>query len=290
MSIFKQFNSQDVIISPLEVNKTYTFEGTSSIQDNGIDIRIENKDSLYFKSIQHLYFSNYTSGSFGEVSPGVDLTPNEDGVIEDLSFSPRYYNYLSTTLNPLRLLNPNIFNEALIISIPRDIYGDYIKPNTLTLDLNGEEIVDNGDGSLFVEEQHIGNIVYEHGIIILYQKSQSSLYNQAIYGVSLYGGEESIWSISNNIKLKFKNSLTIFETQYKCTISPDEFNFTFNPSVYEGDEKNIKFPFNQPYFTPYITTIGIYNQNKELLAVGKLAKPLPTSKNTNTTILINIDK
>ena len=288
MSVFKQFNSQDVIVSPLEVNKIYTFEGTSSMQENDIDIRIENRNSLYYKSIQHLYFSNYISGSFGEPSPGVDLTPNEDGTIEDLSFSPRYYNYLSTTLNPLRLLNPNIFNEALIISIPRNIYGDFIKPSTLILNLNNGEIIDDGNGSLFLEEQHIGNIIYEHGIIILYELSP--LYNQATYNLSLYGTEIDTVFISNDISLKFKNSLTIFETQYKCTISPDEFNFTLNPSVYEGDEKNIKPLLNQSYFTPYITTVGIYNQNKELLAVGKLAKPIPISQNTDTTILINIDK
>ena len=43
------------------------------------------------------------------------------------------------------------------------------------------------------------------------------------------------------------------------------------------------------YFAPYVTTVGLYNDNFELLAVGKLAKPLPTSRTTDTTILINFD-
>ena len=44
------------------------------------------------------------------------------------------------------------------------------------------------------------------------------------------------------------------------------------------------------YFSPYVTTIGMYNEQYELLAVGKLAQPLPTSQTTDTTILVNIDR
>ena len=44
------------------------------------------------------------------------------------------------------------------------------------------------------------------------------------------------------------------------------------------------------YFDPYITTVGLYNNDQELIAVGKLAQPLPTSKTTDTTILVNIDR
>jgi len=43
-------------------------------------------------------------------------------------------------------------------------------------------------------------------------------------------------------------------------------------------------------FSPYVTTIGLYNENQELLAVAKLAQPLPTSQTTDTTILINLDR
>ena len=44
------------------------------------------------------------------------------------------------------------------------------------------------------------------------------------------------------------------------------------------------------YFEPYITTVGLYSEDFQLLAVGKLAQPLPTSATTDTTILINIDR
>jgi hypothetical protein len=36
--------------------------------------------------------------------------------------------------------------------------------------------------------------------------------------------------------------------------------------------------------------VGLYDNNHNLLAVGKLAQPLPTSKITDTNIIINIDR
>ena len=43
-------------------------------------------------------------------------------------------------------------------------------------------------------------------------------------------------------------------------------------------------------FSPYVTTVGLYDEEQNLLAVAKLGQPLPTSQTTDTTILINIDR
>ena len=42
-------------------------------------------------------------------------------------------------------------------------------------------------------------------------------------------------------------------------------------------------------FTPYVTTIGLYNDSQDLIAVAKVAQPTPLSTNTDTTFLINYD-
>jgi hypothetical protein len=42
-------------------------------------------------------------------------------------------------------------------------------------------------------------------------------------------------------------------------------------------------------FTPYVTTVGLYNEGNELVCVGKLARPLPISLYTDTTFMINFD-
>ena len=99
----------------------------------------------------------------------------------------------------------------------------------------------------------------------------------------------------------FSSSFDIIETQYKCTINSNEFNYSMNPSLLETSIKgqnNILETGKSTYvyyvtgsdFAPYVTTIGLYNENQELLAVGKLSQPLPTSKTTDTTIVINLDR
>jgi hypothetical protein len=42
-------------------------------------------------------------------------------------------------------------------------------------------------------------------------------------------------------------------------------------------------------FQPYITTIGLYNENNELLVVGKMAQPIRTSFETDTTFVLRWD-
>ena len=81
-------------------------------------------------------------------------------------------------------------------------------------------------------------------------------------------------------------------------MNESEFNFSQNPSIISGSiTDNAITASNKPYdfatgsyFSPYVTTVGMYNEQHELFAVGKLGQPLPTSQTTDTTILVNIDR
>jgi hypothetical protein len=43
------------------------------------------------------------------------------------------------------------------------------------------------------------------------------------------------------------------------------------------------------FFDPYITTVGLYNDAKELIVIGKLSQPIPRTKLTDMTIIVNFD-
>jgi hypothetical protein len=94
----------------------------------------------------------------------------------------------------------------------------------------------------------------------------------------------------SDVVCSFSSSYTLYETQYKCTIGADEFNYSNNPSIISGSEGELYDFATGSFFAPYVTTVGLYDNSYNLLAVGKLAKPLPTSRTTDTTILINFDK
>ena len=79
----------------------------------------------------------------------------------------------------------------------------------------------------------------------------------------------------------------------------NEYNYSLNPSLLKNFGNNeILISGSNQYkgfvtgsnFSPYVSTVGLYNENQDLIAIGKLAQPLPTSQTTDTTILINIDR
>jgi hypothetical protein len=334
MSVYKPFITSDVIVSPFKVNKSFTFTGneltgsnvqidrflgtnnTSSLWVSGSDNTgyiTSQSSQLVYRSIKELYYSNYIGGENG--APAATASFNNDGTITGPAYTPNYYNYLSNTLPPNRYLTTGSDN-IVVISIPSNLFGEYIAPNSVQIQVSGSTISvqDDGLGNILFGTKKVGDIIYQHGIIIITQTGYSIIndnYGTGSYGDMIYGGSGVDFInnfYTNNLTCSFKSTVTIYETQYKCTIRENEFNFSNNPSLLSGSTpisvntssySGSLFP--QPgsgklndnvtgsYFSPYITTVGLYNNNKELLAVAKLAQPLPVSSVTDTSILINFD-
>lgn len=74
-------------------------------------------------------------------------------------------------------------------------------------------------------------------------------------------------------------------------INNEEFNFTTNRTKYEGqDGFLLKDKFRTvPYPFTYITTIGLYNDNDDLLAVAKLSRPVLKTPSTELVIKVKLD-
>jgi hypothetical protein len=139
-------------------------------------------------------------------------------------------------------------------------------------------IYDDCEGNIYnsLNNTVCGNIIYPHGLITI---TSGNFHNNLIE-----------FTTGSGVTCSFSSSMTIFETQYKCTIRENEFNFSLNPSLMSGSEGNVYNFVTGSIFTPYATTVGLYNENQELLAIAKLAKPLNSSDTTDTTILINFDR
>jgi hypothetical protein len=295
---FKTLNAQDVLISPLELNKGFNFDGGSSLIEpqvnierflgKNVDFEIdksttginnEQYQSLVYSQIKQLYYSNYISGSNGEISLASTASFNPDTTITGPFYSTIYENYLQSDLDSKRFF-PTSSNDLIgILSIPRRLFGDYIQPTSLKIIEGSNTYIDDGEGRLILNSNFVGNIIYPHGIVVLTGGDRSEVGNNQITN----------FVENSNIKVSFSSSYTIYETQYKCTINEDEFNFSQNPSILIDNNGNPLEFVGTDYFQPYITTIGLYNNSKELMAVAKLSKPLMVSPTTDTTILVNID-
>jgi hypothetical protein len=76
---------------------------------------------------------------------------------------------------------------------------------------------------------------------------------------------------------------------YFCRITNNEFNHSQNPSYFTGSNAELA---NSSFIiepTTYITTVGLYNDNNELLAVAKLSQPFKKDLNTEALIKIKLD-
>lgn len=68
-----------------------------------------------------------------------------------------------------------------------------------------------------------------------------------------------------------------------------QFNYSENPSFISGSTGEVLYPqfINNP--TTYITTIGLYNDTNELLAVAKLSRPLPKDFTKEALVRVKLD-
>lgn len=302
MYVFKSLNNDDIIISPKEFNYGHSL----SLEDfipNGIQRTRSSKGENLYNSIKHLYYSNYIDGIGGEIS-----IPNNTNV------STNFENYLSTTLNPQRNF-PKDNSDIGVVSIPSIMFGDHIKPNTLSIITSNLILRDDGNGIINMEKEGkllpVGSIIYEHGIIILcplYNRlvnpggEKSAYYSVGEYGLSQYGVivEDEVYSFTdddlaeviegNLVEMYFESSYIIQESLYKCTLESVEFNISQNPTLRKNKGGDLKDFSLIDSFNPYITSVGLYNENNELMAVAKLSQPLPTTNINDMDIVIKIDR
>lgn len=75
---------------------------------------------------------------------------------------------------------------------------------------------------------------------------------------------------------------------YFIDVNNAEFNLSNNPTYVNGENANIVFNSELTNPFTYITTIGLYNDNRELLAVGKLTKPIFKNKLHEANFIVKV--
>ena len=67
------------------------------------------------------------------------------------------------------------------------------------------------------------------------------------------------------------------------------FNYSENPSFISGSTGAVIFPSFIDNPQTYITTVGLYNDNSELLAVAKMSRPLPKDFTKELLVRVKLD-
>jgi hypothetical protein len=112
-------------------------------------------------------------------------------------------------------------------------------------------------------------------------QATSSVYNH----LNLYNSI-STGSLSGSFSLQ--SSETVASRYFFTRVKNSDFNYTTNPSIID-DNGNILYTtlINNPQ--TFITTVGMYNDSNELLAVAKLSKPLVKDFTKEALIRVKLD-
>ena len=361
---FKNLESDDILISPFKVHKTFTVTNTDSGSGvYSIPITKGSDSNLYgfstdeassktisasvfyevptYYAINTMYYRdiNQMSGKI-DWSRGTPKNHSTNGLVEYKK--TRYLYDTATNVSSMGLRRPytrQLHDSATVISIPQDLYGETISKKSVrfTDDSTDSTILlqDDGYGNLYdiafsssyasrIPNSNnsgsvVGNIFYNDGLLVI---TDTGSYSQVGRGEGTDG-----------FSLTFDSTQTIYEREYVCKLNETDFLHTTNRSLKVGMSSSIAFHgtnFNVdnsrvgteadrfPYeltgfatksfkdrqyeigteligeathsdFSPYVTSVGLYNDNNELMAIGKTAKPIKNDKEMALTFVVRFD-
>jgi hypothetical protein len=105
------------------------------------------------------------------------------------------------------------------------------------------------------------------------------------------------WSLQNtNVSMKVRKTELVPARHYFVRVKNRDFNYSNNPTyVYDGTEDNIHAKGtirNEDFISDprtYVTSVGLYNNNNELVAVAKLSRPALKSFDNELLIKVRLD-
>ena len=234
---------------------------------------------ILYKSIRHLFYENNVFYS------GSTLT--------------------TSSISPLP-------DESYVISVAQNFYGDRIKPGTFELStgIPNRTIKDDTKGNLYIKEiginSFIGNIFYSNGVAVI--KRDTASVTESISTSGWYITESSV------VYVDYSSDVKLYRHEVNVKLSPTEFNFSpFNPSIFStytpatgsvsqsfkdlniattrGTDGtwNLYNLMSAGVLKPYITSIGLYNDEYELLAVAKISEPIQRTFDVDQIFVVRFD-
>jgi hypothetical protein len=133
----------------------------------------------------------------------------------------------------------------------------------------------------------VGNVFYNYGIVVV--SDPRPKYANSILGRT---GSFDYNGRTNGFWGSFRSTTTFYEHEIICRLKKNEFNFSTNPTLRKDNQMNTSYPKDfatSSFFNPYITTIGLYNDNMDMVAVAKLASPLEKRDDVDMNIIVRWD-
>lgn len=212
-------------------------------------------------------------------------------------------------------INNEQVSECFFILLKRSIHKDEIKKGATSLLLNqaSTQVSASDEGAstnfkqtiggdyaplkYFGTGSEVGQIWYNAGVIVL-PTSQAWPATTPWSGTKTLEYAQASGTINQLVdgfrthidKINFHNQTNLYSTVYFCRALNSEFNYSSNPTFID-DNKRIRVTSgsNITQTRTYVTTVGLYDANDNLLAVGKVNKPITKSPDNEATFRLRLD-
>ena len=169
-----------------------------------------------------------------------------------------------------------------------------LKIGSVELQYGAITVTDDSNSNLIDSaSNHKGNVYYDRGLIVL---TKDIVEDTTI----------------ESFELSYRSTMTIYENEVFLSVNENEFNISQNPSAYDGTNK-IKLKTIQStigptkfggfgeydysssvdttgsYLAPFITTIGLYDNELNMVAVCKLPKPIKSLPDYPLNFIVRFD-
>ena len=323
MSAYTKLDKQDAFITPYTAFKSWTVRTSKFIDYNiqKLDVVSGSSDIIgsgsqyvsgdLFSSINHLYYSR-----------NQEVTSSYEDYLQTTLFessSREVSSSLKVYTLPRNLFGTGIRPGSFRIVGEQDEIGSedgsYISNDYLLSDYIGIELSSSGDftGSLILFDDYegnilrsgtgekVGDIIYTHGTVIITDSQVSGEIDDLDQTLITTGSGGEI--LGQGMITEWQSYLPIYTHHYRCKVTEDQLNHTTNLSATTGSSKvtydslEVDSILKSEYldnvtgsnFQPYITTIGLYNEAHELVAVAKTSQPVPKSRYGDMTFVVNLD-
>ena len=194
---------------------------------------------------------------------------NKESTIDDAFNFERY----SNTMNPSHL----IFG-ALNIN-PADttkLSGSIDEVRIYDRALGNSEVLSLANNHYYSSSAYqssvAGNVFYRSGQVVI--SSPLPKYHYALQGT---------------YDVEYKSARTIYENEVLVKVPKADCNVSMNPSIRKPKSQFIQNQFTGSAWKPYITTIGLYNESAQLIAVAKLGRAVQKRDDVDMNFIIRWD-
>ena len=311
--MIKEISKSDIVVRPFKVYKEWPLDETDIIPMYGTlqtdlydaDTDVKNSNGISKRTL------------YDSIKAQFYLNPATASIVTEVGKRQSY-----------RSTNERVIGNTIgVISIPQEYYGEGVKVGSLTLVYGSITATDDGNSNLIDSASNIkGNLFYDRGLIVVTDnvtdgstltnfdisyRSTMTIYENEIF-LSVGEGEFNVSQNPTAVYEVGSTKKTVTITKPKSRLSDAE---TTTTSFYQPGAKyvrNSNYPYisnldgvskgsfddyivsgstdeTGSYLAPFITTIGLYDNELNMVAVAKLPQPIKSLPDYPVNFIIRFD-